>query len=260
MPSLSLVTWHYFIILPLHQRGKIICCIFFLLRAVVCVDLLVCSVSGPLSFDDIDVPLKDCIAICRHEEEVRMSRNVKKILGLISFVVKIWLVVGPTFSFSSLNSAGPASSLSAKHWIMSWTATSAPWRLTSLLPSQGSHTLWIHFLFHLTATSFNIVITSRKPESEALASSLPFLPSRNNQRHLCVLPTQTTVGYFALHISTPAGEVTSYTLYIWDKGLWIIEIFAWRGGISSSSRTLAIFLSNCSFSLCQSVLSSSHWI
>lgn len=81
-----------------------------------CVDLLVCSLSDPFSFDDIDVPnaLKDCTAICRHEEEVRISRNVKKILGLISFVVKIWLVVGPTFSFSSLDSAGPASSLSAK--------------------------------------------------------------------------------------------------------------------------------------------------
>lgn len=127
------------------------------------------------------------------------------------------------YFFSSLDPTGPASSLSAKQWIMVWIATSSPWRLASLLPSQGSRTLWIHFLFHLTAPSVNIVITSRKPESEAGALSRPFLPPRKNQCHLCVLPKQTTVGYFALHESTPAGEVTSYTLCFWDKGLWILK-------------------------------------
>lgn len=66
----------------------------------VCADPLVSSLSSPLSSDDVDVPgaLKDCIANCRPEEVARISRNVNELLDqtLISFMAKVWLVVGST--------------------------------------------------------------------------------------------------------------------------------------------------------------------
>lgn len=49
------------------------------------------------------------------------------------------------------------------------------------------------------------------------------LPPSNNQCHLCIPPKPITVGYFALHKSMLAGEVTSYTLHFWDKSLWILK-------------------------------------
>lgn len=48
---------------------------------------------------------------------------------------------------------------------------------------------------------------------------LSFLPGTTS-----VLWKQITVANFALHRSTPTGEVTSYTLYVWDdKRLWIVR-------------------------------------
>ena len=87
----------------LHPSKELNWCIFTLLSIVVCADHLVSSLFGPLSFEDIDVlaALEDCIANCRHEEVARVSRNVNELLDkmLISFMVKIWWVVGLTFSF-----------------------------------------------------------------------------------------------------------------------------------------------------------------
>lgn len=91
------------------------------------------------------------------------------------------------FFLSSLDPTGPASSVSAKQWIMGWVTTSASWRLTLFLPSRGSRALWIHSLLHLIAASVNIVITARKPESETWTSALPFLAPWNNQCQLYVL-------------------------------------------------------------------------
>lgn len=96
--------------------------------------------------------------------------------------------------------------------------------------------LEVHALYEFTLSSISLPSPSilsplleNKKFRLGLWLSLSFL--LEHQCHLCVLPKQITVGYFALQRSTPSGEVTSCTLYFWDKSLWflrIIEIFPWE--------------------------------
>lgn len=173
-----------------------------------CVDDLVSSLFWPLSFEDADIlaAFETCTDNWKHGEMPRVSRNVNKLLDkmLVSFIVKIWWVVRLTFPFL--------------FFVLTPQVLQAPWVPSSELWAgypPVHHEDWLYFCPLEVHMLYEFTLSSISLPSPSILSSL--LENKNfrlglwlflsflleHQCHLCVLPKQITVGYFALQRSTP---------------------------------------------------------